>query len=275
MKRILEENLAGAFHVRLARNPWQGQDLPLTLDVCPSPTCDCRQVHVACPDPENGNATLRFTVSLDDDALAEVSDHGRVPFFEAVVDALQEPDWARLQAAYYQAKEKGMEAADLSHLPVTFPADALAGGCFVGYHELIPSGMPLPFVTEDLTGQIQDQYKVGSGDEDPVAALQVEFYRGEPGFKVPDVALGTYDYARNQVLVAHGLPKTAFRQALDKLRQRVPDLEQFFAVRHERVKALYALAKARHTPVRAARVGRNEPCPCGSGRKFKRCCGLA
>jgi hypothetical protein len=26
--------------------------------------------------------------------------------------------------------------------------------------------------------------------------------------------------------------------------------------------------------VRAApRVGRNEPCPCGSGRKFKRCCG--
>ncbi|MEW5995887.1 MAG: SEC-C metal-binding domain-containing protein [Candidatus Zixiibacteriota bacterium] len=24
-----------------------------------------------------------------------------------------------------------------------------------------------------------------------------------------------------------------------------------------------------------ARVGRNEPCPCGSGRKFKVCCGLA
>jgi len=22
----------------------------------------------------------------------------------------------------------------------------------------------------------------------------------------------------------------------------------------------------------AARVGRNEPCPCGSGRKFKHCC---
>jgi preprotein translocase subunit SecA len=23
----------------------------------------------------------------------------------------------------------------------------------------------------------------------------------------------------------------------------------------------------------APKVGRNEPCPCGSGRKFKRCCG--
>jgi len=275
MKRILEENLAGAFHVRLARNPWQGQDLPLTLDVCPSPTCDCRQVHVACPDPENGNATLRFTVSLDDDALAEVSDHGRVLFFEAVVDALQEPDWARLQAAYYQAKEVGMEKADLGHLAVTFPADALCGGCFVGYHELIPSAMPLPFVTEELTGQILDQYKVGSGDEAPEALLQVEFYHGEPGCQVPEVALGTYDYARNQVLVAHGLPKATFRRALDKLRQRIPELDQFFAVRHERVKAFFALAKAQHTPVRAMRIGRNEPCPCGSGRKYKRCCGLA
>jgi preprotein translocase subunit SecA len=27
-------------------------------------------------------------------------------------------------------------------------------------------------------------------------------------------------------------------------------------------------------PVRSApKVGRNEPCPCGSGKKFKKCCG--
>lgn len=24
--------------------------------------------------------------------------------------------------------------------------------------------------------------------------------------------------------------------------------------------------------VRSIKVGRNEPCPCGSGKKFKRCC---
>jgi len=26
-------------------------------------------------------------------------------------------------------------------------------------------------------------------------------------------------------------------------------------------------------PVEVAKVGRNEPCPCGSGKKFKKCCG--
>ncbi len=28
-------------------------------------------------------------------------------------------------------------------------------------------------------------------------------------------------------------------------------------------------------PVRSTKVGRNEPCPCGSGKKFKKCCGAA
>jgi uncharacterized protein YecA (UPF0149 family) len=24
-----------------------------------------------------------------------------------------------------------------------------------------------------------------------------------------------------------------------------------------------------------AKVGRNDPCPCGSGKKYKKCCGVA
>jgi SWIM/SEC-C metal-binding protein len=31
--------------------------------------------------------------------------------------------------------------------------------------------------------------------------------------------------------------------------------------------------KAASAASQAPRVGRNDPCPCGSGRKFKRCCG--
>jgi hypothetical protein len=32
----------------------------------------------------------------------------------------------------------------------------------------------------------------------------------------------------------------------------------------------YAQAPARRTE---AKVGRNDPCPCGSGKKYKKCCG--
>jgi uncharacterized protein len=31
----------------------------------------------------------------------------------------------------------------------------------------------------------------------------------------------------------------------------------------------------RGTPRRVAKIGRNDPCPCGSGRKYKRCCGAS
>lgn len=34
-----------------------------------------------------------------------------------------------------------------------------------------------------------------------------------------------------------------------------------------------AYAAAAREPRRAAKVGRNDPCPCGSGKKFKLCCG--
>jgi len=33
-----------------------------------------------------------------------------------------------------------------------------------------------------------------------------------------------------------------------------------------------AFAQAAHSRATTARVGRNEPCPCGSGKKYKRCC---
>jgi hypothetical protein len=41
----------------------------------------------------------------------------------------------------------------------------------------------------------------------------------------------------------------------------------------ERRKELYKIEKSSHTIVKPPKVGRNDPCPCGSGKKFKKCCG--
>ncbi|MCD7717619.1 MAG: SEC-C domain-containing protein [Lachnospiraceae bacterium] len=37
--------------------------------------------------------------------------------------------------------------------------------------------------------------------------------------------------------------------------------------------ALYLEAKKMNTIVKGKKIGRNEPCPCGSGKKYKNCCG--
>jgi hypothetical protein len=36
---------------------------------------------------------------------------------------------------------------------------------------------------------------------------------------------------------------------------------------------LYSSREKRSEPVRVTKIGRNEPCPCGSGKKYKKCCG--
>lgn len=41
----------------------------------------------------------------------------------------------------------------------------------------------------------------------------------------------------------------------------------------ERRKELYREQKSSHTVVKEKKVGRNDPCPCGSGKKYKFCCG--
>lgn len=44
----------------------------------------------------------------------------------------------------------------------------------------------------------------------------------------------------------------------------------------EQLKQFYTEQKRSHTVVRnEVKVGRNEPCPCGSGKKYKKCCGAA
>ncbi|MDR2889216.1 MAG: SEC-C domain-containing protein [Lachnospiraceae bacterium] len=43
----------------------------------------------------------------------------------------------------------------------------------------------------------------------------------------------------------------------------------------EQQKALYREQKSSATVVKAEKVYPNDPCPCGSGRKYKKCCGKA
>ncbi|HBA97948.1 MAG TPA: SEC-C domain-containing protein, partial [Lachnospiraceae bacterium] len=41
----------------------------------------------------------------------------------------------------------------------------------------------------------------------------------------------------------------------------------------ERRKELYTQQKKSGTVVKEKKIGRNDPCPCGSGKKYKKCCG--
>ena len=51
----------------------------------------------------------------------------------------------------------------------------------------------------------------------------------------------------------------------------LPQWEAIFT--EEERKALYLEQKKSGTIVKPKKIGRNDPCPCGSGKKYKFCCG--
>lgn len=52
---------------------------------------------------------------------------------------------------------------------------------------------------------------------------------------------------------------------------QLPEWDEIFS--KEEQKALYLKQKKSGTIVKDKKIGRNEPCPCGSGKKYKQCCG--
>ena len=53
----------------------------------------------------------------------------------------------------------------------------------------------------------------------------------------------------------------------------LPQWNEIFS--EEKQKELYLEQKKSGTVVKPQKIGRNDPCPCGSGKKYKYCCGRA
>jgi uncharacterized protein len=77
-------------------------------------------------------------------------------------------------------------------------------------------------------------------------------------------------------LLADALPEAERRRmSPQEWRKRVLDAETALPSTVERLRSFWAIVREPPATVRreGAKVGRNDPCPCGSGRKFKQCHG--
>ena len=71
------------------------------------------------------------------------------------------------------------------------------------------------------------------------------------------------------------LGRTDLEQVATKVRQVFPEALAEYARLGRSISKLLIEHEQKNEPRTRTRVGRNEPCPCGSGRKYKKCCGAA
>jgi len=293
----------------LSKSPWAGKSWEIGLSVCANPLCGCANVEFDCVPvdsaPGGPDKILRFWLDVAERALfrggspipsAESLDMG-----EAVAAELREPDWDTLSDYLLEAKDKLVEEADGTLLDADFPEEVMSGeGFMVGYAEIFPLASAFPFRIEKGSWLADDQYCVNPACRCRGVLLSFIRLRDEAATRgdiAGDEPAALYDYKSGKFETAYAPAgdQPALSELVHGLRRAYPELDLRVKKRHLQLKALYrrALDRVRHEestdsdlepsssgasqrparPVLPAKAGRNDPCRCGSGKKYKKCCG--
>lgn len=287
------------------QGPLVGRAYRLDPRICGSPICQCQEFTLHCHPEQSGEPPSPLTLELDLErrillkpGLAEATPAADLA--QAFLDEMTTTQWNYLQSYFRAVKILYTESANLDELDADFPTDASEGG-MVAYYEILPFARPVHFTAGGYRWAFDDQYCLRPGCPCRHAVLQcsrIGPQSADAAPQGPDLLFRYhYDTQRFEAIEMAGAglsPETL----LDSMRQAQPDFDAFLSGRHAQLRRLYSRFLKRqgtsplrsrgsvanaslaapgnlpYEPVRAAqKPGRNDPCPCGSGLKYKKCCG--
>jgi hypothetical protein len=285
MLELTNQNTPSQIRVEFPAGAHAGECYNAHLSFCPNPICTCASLELALfRDPagerETSTPEFRFEVDVIKKALySAAEDAGKYDCVmgQAFVEQLTEDDWQLLWEQYYGYKRKITEETPGAELDTYFPADEIEdSGLMVGFHDILPFGEGLAMEMEGRRILLEDQYCVrpGCSCTDSFVELIGEGWSAQeakeqdrPMLKV-DYRTGRWRVERQGREDATLLSGVAEELVSEESRARLES-------RHNRLRSLYLMYKRTHRqPKRlsTAKVGRNDPCPCGSGKKYKKCC---
>lgn len=289
----------GGHRLQLQRGSWA---LAAEFSVCDNPCCSCAEIQFSCS-PENGVPAVApddrgpFRFALDVLAHGVATDGapldlhpGLIDLANAVAAELTPEDWQALLQYFLAVKRKPIGRAALKRLRPVFQPEILSGReSMVGYVEVFPFDAGFEFDVDGEAWFADDQYCVRSGC--PCENAVLSFLR------VPTTAPSATMDGKDAPAIRYGYRTGAIEElarprgsspTLDvlvaSLRRAHPDLHVELESRHGQLRVLFERARRKSLPPPPAepaprrleptsKTGRNDPCPCGSGRKFKKCCG--
>jgi hypothetical protein len=216
------------------------------------------------------------------------ADPAALSLAKLVTAGLGEAAWEELHRWFWTAKIQAIETADLDEVELNDLPNA-DDGHMISFVEVFPLGLSLNFTHEDAAWAADELYCVQPDckcKEIVLSFLKLKDADGRVAKELRDAPAVWYECGtqatRPLAAGPPGTPPTA--QLLDALKQAHPGLDRRLKLHQDMMRSLYS----RHYHARRAResdpaqrqavtrepkVGRNEPCPCGSGKKYKRCCG--
>jgi len=289
MTKLTIESPTGSFKL-LSGDEGQGaRELSGELVVCSSPTCSCRNIEFRVrageaggQEGETGGGPLFELDPVDECCPTEDRGDWTDPQLgERLAAKVSPEEWESLREFFFAFKAHAIETMDVRTETVPFEFQKIeSDGLLVPYSECFPFRPSIVVTWQGSTYAVEDHYCVGGDcrctgvvvcliplngetkDVKPACALKVNYLRQQ---------WEDDDTGRPPEGLAHDLAAA--------LEAQHPDILQCLRQRHERLRLLYRASRAalwfnpERLPARSAtKPGRNDPCPCGSGKKYKKCC---
>ncbi|MCI0541366.1 MAG: SEC-C domain-containing protein [Verrucomicrobiales bacterium] len=266
------------------------------LEICAGPRCDCLSIRfrwlpvsgdteaVASAGPRQfwfdlNERSVQLTAELEHDSTS-------LRLAEIVRTELTDADQQRLRQWFLEAKLILIQTTPLSKIDITNlpPAD---GGRMVGFIDVFPCGLALNFTLDNEAWAVDEQYCVQPNckcKDTVLSFLKLKDAAGQVAKSIRHPPALRYNYGSQVAEPANNPPGSPSLDALlAALKREHVTLNTQLKLRHTILQGLYIrhyleLTKSRLTSLTPAqlsaprKVGRNEPCPCGSGRKYKHCC---
>jgi hypothetical protein len=280
----------GRYRVLLEENGME-TEYDASLHVCASPVCICGVVDMELtPVPVEREAGEQIPVRIVPvdvvrKKLAKKGGKKSGPerdFANALIKQLDEEDFQFLTKRYLAAKKNQTEKARPQEIDAFFEYDKIEEeGLLTTYNDVLPYADQILVTLNGETCVVFDQYCLRNGCSCNDALLDIFLVDQEKAGGGKEIGCFFVDYRKKKWWTEDGsrgrrgfVDLTMARQCIE---EQLPSIYSLMKERHVRLTKIYnhCLRKkygiesgAAHT----ARVGRNEPCPCGSGKKYKKCC---
>ena len=182
-----------------------------------------------------------------------------------------------MYGSYFVYKNNITEKANLDAIDAYFEYEEVEKeGLMYAYNDVLPYGDQMIVTIDGRNCIIFDQYCVLPKCKCTDTTLNIMLAEtfGKAGEELCSASL---KYAKKSWKAFEGssfpVSMKAVRSAIES---EIPDFYERLRNRHLKLKGIYAHCKKRNfspkQPIQVPKVGRNDPCPCGSGKKHKKCC---
>jgi len=260
------------------------------IQICPNPFCSCRDVKFTVKNEKTSNTFItddspyEFYIDIFSHKYVK---HDTIPeaknkkFAQSFIKKLTKDNWLHLLDAFFDYKYYLIDHFDIENteISINFPVyDIENEGAMFSYRDIFHFGKDLLIEHNKTKYLIDDQYCLDPKCPCTHVALSFVPHKYNKFVKQEQMALRlNYNKLTWEIINEKYDDEKVLKPLIEKTMEVIPDFINTVKKRHETMRLIYRQFKlqnflSRNTP-KKIKTGRNEPCPCGSGKKYKKCCG--